>query len=299
MQVTKPDLTPNIIETTLPIAGAAKETTIVHMTDSHTLLCEETDDLKLREYFDFARKWFLENSTRGDDAHPNAVFEEHIRCIREIRPDITVYTGDMVSAPTKAGIAHLRDAFLSAGNYMYVPGNHDWTWHTDLGENGELTEENRRNAIARFADILPAEAFDFQVRELNGLLLIGINSSTYMVTEKQVEQLRVQLQRGMPCILFLHIPVYTEALAGPTENYWGSPILTAVPPEIAVSRALPPPTEATYAFRELINRPDTPLQAIFAGHLHFSHEAPLENGVMQYVTDMGVNGTIRKIHIVP
>lgn len=300
----KIDLTPKIEETTIPIEGIKKNTTIIQVTDSHLLLCDKTDDPQLRDYFVFARQWFLDNCTRNDDAHPNDIFEEHIKCIQEIKPDITVFTGDMVCAPTNVGIAHLADAFQKIGNYMYVPGNHDWVWPTDFLENGELTEENRQKAVARFESIISAEDFDFQVRELNGLLLIGINTSDYFITEKQLEQLRVQFERGMPCILFIHIPVYTEGLTDMCEQMWHGPVLTAVPPEILdkaaehVKKAVTPPSKTTYTFLELISRSDTPLKAIFAGHLHFSHEAPLKNGVMQYVTDMGVNGTIRKINIV-
>lgn len=302
--MSKIDLTPKIEETTIKIEGIEKDTTILQLTDSHLLLCDETDDQQVRDYFVFARQWFLENCTRSDDAHANDIFAEHIKCIKEISPDITVFTGDMVCAPTAVGIAHLANEFKKVGNYMYVPGNHDWIKQADLTEKGELTAEKRAEAIGRFKDIISADDFDFQVRELNGMLLIGINSTDYFVTEKQLTQLREQFDRGMPCILFIHIPVYTQGIINATDDLWQAPILTAVPPEVIdkaaehIKKAITPPSNTTYEFLELISRDDVPLKAVFSGHLHFSHEAPLKNGVMQYVTDMGVNGAIRKINIV-
>lgn len=297
------DLTPKIEETTLKIPEIEKEMTIFHVTDSHLLLCDESDDEQIQNYFVFARQWFLDNGTRNDEAYAHDIFAQQIKVICDISPDMTVFTGDMVGAPTSVGIAHLAKEMKKVGSYMYVPGNHDWIKQMDLTEKGELTEEKRAEAIARFESIISAEDFDFQARELNGLTLIGINSSDYFVTEKQLKKLREQFDKGKPCILFIHIPVFTEGLISVSEAMWQTPILTAVPPEIIdktaehIRKAITPPTNTTYEFLELISREDIPLKAVFSGHLHFSHESPLKNGVIQYVTDMGYNGTIRKINI--
>ncbi len=299
------NLTPIVEETLLKVKGATAPTTIYMITDSHILLCDETDEPWLREYFTFARQWFIDNSTRDDEAEAHHIFEAQLDLVCREKPDVTVFTGDTVGAPTDRGIRYLTDACRRVGNYIYIPGNHDWIPQKAVTDTGDLPEEARAAAVARFASVVSPEDFEFQVREVNGVLLIGMNTSNYQASARQVAQLKEQFRRGLPCVLFLHIPVYTEALGEAAKEGWGAPLATGVP-DACFSDNTPPSIakilkadENSRAFMELISRRDIPLCAIFAGHLHFSHASALTNGIMQYVVNMGYNGAIRKIEILP
>lgn len=154
--------------------------------------------------------------------------------------------------------------------------------------------------VALFGDIVTPDEFYFQVHEVNGVLLIGMDNSEHQFSKRQIELLKEQLQTGKPCILFFHIPIYTEVLRSVSEGWSRActpeEIVAAMPENIQEEIY---PTKESLEMLELLQQPDTPIQAIFAGHVHFTHQAPLKNGLMQYVMDMSINGTIRKITILP
>ena len=291
-------LAPKVEETVLHTGLPDLISDLYQITDSHIMPYYEDDPAPLRSYFDFARQWFFDNWTRSDRARQEDIFSAQVDYIREHQASLTVLSGDMICGPGRKALETLAAECRRLGQYMYIPGNHDWKMTDDL------TGTPREEAVARFAEIVAPADFDFQVRELNGVNIIGINNSNYQVTAAQTKALRRVFEEGKPCLLFLHIPLYSEGLMGSSEGMWQAPLLCGLPRAITDrltenTAALLTASEESMEFYRLTAEESNPLLGIFSGHLHFSHEAPLPNGVPQYVTDMGVNGTIRCIHLVP
>ena len=296
-------LTPKVEETILYVRGVEKTTVIYVMADSHLNIYDETEHPYAQNYFEHARNWFHQNWSRTDEADPEDIFDAQVEAIQAANPDYTVLAGDMICGPAALGIAKLKSACRKLGKCMYIPGNHDWQI-SDGRRKKPLVETytapSKEEAVALFGDIVTPEEFQFQVQEVNGVLLIGMDNSQHQFYDRQITLLKEQLETGKPCILFFHIPLYTEGLWAVSQG-WSR---ACIPEEVAA--AIPEniqaeiyPTKESLEMLELLQKPDTPIQAIFAGHVHFTHQAPLKNGLMQYVMDMSINGTIRKITILP
>ena len=296
-------LTPKVEETILQIKGLEQPTVIYVMADSHLNIYDETEHPYAQNYFQHAKNWFHQNWSRTDEEDPEDIFDAQVEAILAENPDYTILAGDMICGPAKLGIAKLKDACKKLGKCRDIPGNHDWQI-SDGRRNKPLavtyTAPSREEAIAMFQEIVTPEEFHFQVQEVNGVLLIGMDNSQHQFSERQVELLKEQLATGKPCILFFHIPIYTEGLWAVNQG-WSR---ACIPEELAAGlaeniQAEIYPTKASLEMLKLLQNQDTTIQAIFAGHVHFTHEAPLENGLMQYVMDMSINGTIRKITLLP
>lgn len=299
------DLQPKTEETVLYIKGIKRPTTIYMISDSHMKLYDENDHPYVCNHIDSVIKWFHENWNRTDEADSVDIFDVQIDTIRAAKPDITVMAGDIICGPTKCGIEKIARTCEKLGRWMFVPGNHDWENGVAREHSGTSPEQiytplNKEETLELFREILTPEEFSFQVQEVNGLLLIGLDNSEYQFTKQQVELLKEQLGKQQPCILFMHVPVYTEELKAAYEPW----CIAGIPEEVAqtasekISKKFLP-TKETLEFINLLKQPDTPIKAIFAGHVHFTHQAPLINGVMQYTVDMSMNGTIRKIMLFP
>ena len=279
-------LTPKVEETILYVKGVKKTTVIYVMADSHLNIYDETEHPYAQNYFEHARNWFHQNWSRTDEADPEDIFDAQVEAIQAANPDYTVLAGDMICGPAALGIAKLKSACRKLGKCMYIPGNHDWQI-SDGRRKKPLVETytapSKEEAVALFGDIVTPEEFQFQVQEVNGVLLIGMDNSQHQFSERQITLLKEQLETGKPCILFFHIPLYTEGLWAVSQG-WSR---ACIPEEVAA--AIPEnihaeiyPTKESLEMLELLQNPDTPIQAIFAGHVHFTHQAPLKNGLMQF-----------------
>ena len=113
----------------------------------------------------------------------------------------------------------------------------------------------------------------------------------------------MEVAKGLPVILFVHAPLFEQALYERSVEFWndGSAYLVGVdeehllsyPEYAAVSQC---PTDATKRFVEYVNH-ERQIRAVLAGHVHFNFESRLPGGVMQYVTGRGYQGAVREITI--
>ena len=148
--------------------------------------------------------------------------------------------------------------------------------------------------------MLPGQNLRFYAREVNGVILVAMDNVYYDFTDQQREMLLREAEKGKPMLLFFHNPIYTPALYEEMRD-------------VECCYAVGTPSEKMesyndYRYRQQIATPQTRrflstlfslknVKAIFAGHLHRYHESPLENGVMQYITDAQYHNAARLIEV--
>ena len=173
----------------------------------------------------------------------------------------------------KSGLNKLQTPFL------YLRADHDTgRWRVDADRKSVRAAEK---ALCSNAPIL--------YMEFPGFLIIGINNSTSQLTERGLRQVEKIWKTGKPLILFTHVPFQPEeedSLAEESRRNWGGRAL------LWGKDCFYQPAEYTTAFMDLLYGEESPVRAVFAGHLHFPFDVMLNDRVEEHVLDANFKGNI-------
>ena len=284
----------NPAETVIGIEGLEQALHLMHITDSHFA---EWDERDAQSRADGERVLGIFQERTPDGAPPRHIFAQALQQSNALGVDATVLTGDIIHFPAWAGLEALEaEIGVLQAPYLYTLGNHDWHFaHLPWGEAMRAAHYGR---FARLTDPGPAA----QVRRLGNVLLVALDNSTYQVDERQVDFLRQQLDTGLPCLLFVHIPVDMPTLRPAVVQRWKAPIVMGAEDgwdeESRAQWLSDGVGPATRAFMELIQSERAAnLAGIFCGHVHFVHADAFAPGRFQYVTKPGFEGGYRQIRL--
>lgn len=269
-----------IVKTTLEV-GAEKPFKLLHVTDSHIALDDPGKDCGRFKFFTKAEQYFIETAEYA------------------VRNDLTVlHTGDFFDFHSEANFA-FADKHLAPLDYIYAAGNHDFCHCV-----GQAKEdyEYKWSQIKKVAPHVKSNLY-FDFRVINGVNIVTLDNSYYLMTEGQIELLRAEAAKGYPIILAMHNPIFTKEYAdmilgegekcaflmGAPEEY------TSKYPE--ARRHQQTPDEATLKAVEYI-KSEPLIKAIIVGHTHRNYEGRLDNGVLQITTGGGYKGYAREITII-
>jgi len=280
---------------TIHIEGLKQNLTILHITDSHMVVGDERDP-EASEHIDRFSQLF-EERTPGN-VPPHEIFEQTIdNSLQGI--DAAALTGDIIHFPAHAAIEKIaRGVEALSVPTLYTLGNHDWHF-----PHLPWSDETRAAYYPRFhglTDPNPA----CQALDIGGARLIALDNSNYQVSAEQVDFLRAQLDGPLPCLLFVHIPIWIESLAPAVIEQWQAPIMMATQDgwtdEQRERWKVPNNRDSTEACLALLkDGPCDNLAGIFCGHVHFPHIDAFRPGRYQYVTKPGFAGGYRLIHLKP
>lgn len=239
--------------------------------DAHFTLIDERDAV-WTEHARRAMRW------PGKEANLDAAFAS----ARKHGSELVALVGDMFSFPSLANIEFMTRKMSDSGlDCRYIAGNHDWHFEGVPGTDDEQRTEwiaKRMLGLYRQTDPMAYSVMKHGVR------FVFIDDSTYLITRRQVEFMRCELEKGDPTVLFMHIPFYMNpastvfTLANPkwgakTDPYW------------EIERRLKwreeGQTEESFALRKLVFSASN-MVAVFAGHEHFLQVA-CDCGLPQFV----------------
>ncbi|NKB69976.1 MAG: hypothetical protein GKR89_23120 [Candidatus Latescibacteria bacterium] len=285
------------VETVIGIEGLEQALHLMHITDSHFAEWDQRDSEEAQA--DGERVLEIFQSRTPEGALPRQVFSQALARSNALGVDATVLTGDIIHFPAWAGIEALEaEIGILQAPYLYTLGNHDW--HFAHQPWGPVTRADHYRRFTGLTDPGPAA----QARRLGDVLLVALDNSTYQLGEAQVDFLRQQLDTGMACLLFIHIPVDIPTLRPDIMERWKAPIAMGAEDgwdEESRKKWLTDGVEpATRAFMELIqSERAAKLAGIFCGHVHFVHADAFAPGRFQYVTKPGFEGGYRQIRLQP
>lgn len=282
----------NIVTTNIEV-GASEPFSLLHITDSHISLADERDTDEIKQHADARRTEFEGAYGKGSS---DAFFKAQIQYAAE--NDLTVAcTGDLIDFLSHANLDYLGHAFDGVKDHIYAAGNHDFCHFVGRAKEDAQYKRDNMKKVAPF--VKSNMLFDSKV--INGVNLVTLDNSYYLISDGQTGMLRAEAAKGFPIILFVHNPFYVEELA--EHQMKKTPCAYVVgAPERYIEKYTPD--------RQLQQRPDAAtlraidyimeeklIKAVFAGHLHYNFECKLENGVMQYCTEAGYRGGARRINI--
>lgn len=241
---------------TLVVDGLQRTYRLMHLSDSHMSPDSPLDSDADREKAAHLRAVWM--------GHGNGLSqEENFRRLcafgREQSADMFLFAGDMTDFPSVGTATEGRALYESAGDYLYVPGNHEGGQaHYPLFE------------AATGGD--PA----VQIKDLGELCLVGVDNASHTVCDRVIDTLADVLYGDKPVILVHHTPLSTPTLRPAAIDYWQD-VRYFLFGEAGMDAN-------AKAYVQLLTKEKTRLAAVIAGHLHFAHVDTFENGVTQYVS---------------
>ncbi len=269
-----------ILKTTINI-GIEKPFKLLHVTDTHIAFDDPGNDCGRIKYFKDAENYFFQAL-------------DYIK-----KTGLTMlHTGDFLDFLSEANFA-FADKYLSDIDYIYAAGNHDFCHCVGKAkEDYEYKWENMKRTAPHFKSNLY-----FDSRIINGINIVTLDNSYYLITEGQREALKAEAARGYPIILAMHNPIYTETYKQHMLEH-GEPILYVVnaPQRVLDTysndrRLQQTPDEATKrAVEYIMNEPQ--IKALVVGHTHRNYIEIMPNGVPQITTHGSYAGFVRELEII-
>lgn len=253
---------------------------MLHTSDNHICLADMRDDERKQELAVSRADMF----TKG---HLNKLTEsvEEIVAYAKDHELTLLHTGDMIDFVSEANLDYARKVFEGIDLFM-AAGNHEFSLY--VGEAWE-DEAYKAQSFEKVKNAFQGD-FWFQTREVNGVKFVAVDNNYYYVTPKQLELFKEAASDGMPLVLVVHNPLYSEdtynkVMEGKKET--DPPYLFGCPENKLRSlekyRYLQQkPDDTTQEFLQFCESLPN-LKAVIAGHLHTYYETRLDNGVMQYI----------------
>lgn len=193
--------------------------------------------------------------------------EDAIATAKKNKLDAIMLVGDILSFPSIANVEYAKKRFDDAGvPYFYIAGNHDWHFEGLPGSSDDL----RKEWIEKRLKPLYPEGVNplMYSKVVNGVRIVAIDNSTYLINEEQLEFWKTEAAKGDPIVLIMHIPLY---IPGAPKGYCGSPHWgAAIDPYWRIERRqrwAEKATPETFAFRDaVLSTPN--LAGVFTGHIH-------------------------------
>ncbi len=275
----------NVLKTVINI-GIEKPFKLLHVTDTHIAFDDPGNNCGRYAVFntdfeDCVQDYFLQAI---DYAKKNDI--------------IMLHTGDLFDFLSEANF-DFADKYLSQIDYIYAAGNHDFCHCV-----GKAKEDYayKWEQMKRTAPHIRSNLY-FDSRLINGVNIVTLDNSYYLISEGQIEMLKAEVAKGYPIILAMHNPIYTEGYAKMLTDEGHKILYLVNAPEEhllqypADRRAQQTPDAATKKAAEYImSEPN--IKALVVGHLHRNTVETMPNGVPQITTHGSFAGFVRELEIV-
>ena len=266
--------------------GLTQPLRILQVSDAHLSGCCEEDSDKAKEKSKKKTAAFLKEAGGVPQ-------EQRLKEALELAEDCDalVFTGDIADSPSRANL-ELLESMLEGRKYLYTFGNHDYyTYDSDSGN-----ADDRERFLDDFLRFLPCDP-TMDAMEIGGVDLVTLDDSLAQFSWLQLGFLKAEIEKGLPILLFLHLPLYSPTFVPQAYEWWDSSMCVGTPAEVLAAHGETDPKmpadEATQAMLELI-RTEPLIKAVFASHLHFADEAEVL-GKQQFVNEPCYLDCVREI----
>lgn len=267
-------ITDKFIRKDVIIPGLKNEYRILHITDSHIVMCNEKEGEYVIEGDGYwAGTKLIEFYNRRYDAFkvdgvPTAELFEKMCDELAANPDcadVIVFTGDILDFFSQTAFDFMkRNIDKLRTPYMFVIGNHDM-----------IFSGLPRERVLEIFTALTGENPDLQKMKLGELTLIGVFNGPYYYPEKSLSDLMGALEGEDNVVLFQHVPLSTEEFHKLSADK-GKPDWSIGGEGVCEGDGW----KAVFA---KVQEENSPIKAIIAGDCHVDHESKLGN-VTQYTS---------------
>ena len=270
---------------------------VLFLSDCHITL----EDERGKPFYDYAKRMggaAVKPENYGESNGRESTLLTSLEKAKNLNVDLVLLGGDIINFPSKASVEFVKGILDKSGlSWRYVSGNHDWHYEGEKGTSFELREKWIQESLTPlYQNTNPL----YSSYELNGINFIMIENSTFEITNEQFSFFKKEVEKGLPIILTMHIPLY---LPGHNIDYGcGNPCWKqANDTYYKIEKRIPWPaeghSETTYAFRKLVFDSKNVI-GICAGHTHNEVIDSFRNK-LQIVAGSNFNGADIVIHFEP
>ncbi len=267
----------NIKNNTINI-GLKKPFSLLHISDTHFTLADGRDDERKQSLAVSRSRHFVPapelKLTEAED-----YAKEHGLTI--------IHTGDLIDFVSEANLDRAKK-FIDENDVLFISGNHEFSLYV-----GEAFEDAAyRNQSLEHVSSFFNEDIRFNSRIINGVKFIGIDNSYYRFEKEQLDNLKAEVEKSLPIVLFVHNPLYEKSLFdyafADSNNVAGylvdapDELLKLYPPDRYIQQKADKITEETVEYIKTCPS----IKAVLSGHMHFDFESMLTEALPQYVTGM-------------
>ncbi len=269
------------IEVVIP--SLKRDYTFVVAADQH-IVAADTSDLTAagKKAAGIRRNMFRSSAGVSSAESWKALVKE----INGISPDGVVLAGDMVDFYSENNFALLRWGIRRIkAPVMYLRADHD--------QDSKYLLTHKRSKMKSREKALDGNAA-IMSREYPGFILVGINNNYRQITKGQLTKLKKLWKKKKPIILFLHVPlapVSGDGLVKAAQKAWSGQSL------LWGKGYFYEPNKRTKQFMSMVTQKNSPVKAVFAGHLHFGYKSMLNKKIPQYVLDASYKGRMTIITV--
>ena len=246
--------------------GATRPFSLLHISDTHLTLAYDRENRKKQTLKRIRSETF---GGRQEEA-----LRDSLAWARD-NTDFVVHTGDLIDWISEENLDAVKRYFGTRSALFGCLGNHEFSRSMRL-ESDASTEANKSLDAGRLQRAFPFNIrFDAQV--VNGINFVSLEDVYGTVTEDQITCFRREVAKGLPIVLLMHVPLYTERIAQADKKYWryGSKFKNVIPSPYSYD-------PATRKFFDML-KSEPLLKAILAGHLHFSMQERFSPTAIQYM----------------
>ena len=287
----------NIKEITVEI-GLEKPFDVMHLSDTHIARADERDD---------ERKILLSaQRSRGMNAGEHYL-DEAIRIARA-QGMYLFHTGDLYDFVSEANL-DCAARHMIEGDWFVSAGNHDYSKYVGEAKEDEAYKQDSYEAVrAAFPNDLR-----FASRVIGGVIFVAVDDVYYNFTERQLEQMKAEMAKGMPVVMLCHVPLYTPEYYKDEMERMGNrcAYLCGVPLELTETYepGVSYPAGEEWRYRKVQQRADEPtlafiawlkeqklLKTILCGHMHRFFEDRFSETAIQYTVGATYLGDAQVVH---
>ena len=274
----------NVEEVHVSIPGCEKTYHIIWVSDLHIVIDNEEI---AEEQHEFVKGRQTAWAIRPDGKEAGDFWvEELAEQINTANPDAILFGGDMLDLCSEATVAKLKEGLEKITvPYLYIRADHDDRTHW-------LKTPDYEKNLAMHKNICENEPI--MILEYPVFIILGINNSTYQMTDEAVEQVKAVAKKGKPIIVITHVPydsVIDRSLDEISRSAWQERNLTW---GIGTSYV---PNEKMQEWTDIVYGENTPVVEVLAGHLHLTWDGMIKENVHQHIFSPAFSGFVGLITV--
>lgn len=275
----------------LYVPGIQQDYHFFLVADTHISLCDSRDAALMEKAR--SRKEAFEQES-GKIA--TRTFQNIVTASIKNNADLTIFAGDITDSAMYASVDFVQSQLSRLENpYLYVAGNHDFEYGEEY-----FSKKAYQHYFPRLWPLTNTKK-QYAVKEYNDLAVIGLNDKNNQFGKNAVKAVMPYLKGKKPVILVLHVPLQPQAedseLERQADSIWG--LSGEGRCRVLIGETACKPNKTSKKLLDAIFAKDSPVVAVFAGHIHFYNRSMLNGQAGQIVTGAGYYGDAVSIHVRP
>lgn len=253
--------------------GLEKPFSILHISDTHLTAAYPNESEKKQKLH--------ENRTQCFGGRQEEALRDSLGWARD-HVDYVLHTGDLIDWQSEANFDLVRK-YLGDG-ITGCMGNHEFSTDMWLSEpKEERTEHHKDLTRGTLQKVYPYDT-SFHAQQVHGVNFVCLDNVYGTVTPQQVQLFAQEVKRGLPIVLCMHVPFFTDQIWRANKRFWHKTLASSISDDAYKPTGDYKAQQKDKTTRKFISylKQEPLLKAILAGHMHITVEEQFSPTARQY-----------------